>query len=214
MPPPSPPSRPSSPLASEILASVLKTSPSPTKPRHVLSLAERTRLSMARVSMAKSDLHLEDLDDNVPELDAISHGPKSRKGLRISTNDPKTSVNANAQHEDLIARTRQSMSNFSSIQKNAQVERRRSVKADARKKRESYRPKPLEAAIEDEDLVLDGLDKKKLIEGEVEVDYDVVFKSRPRIKTSPERSPERSPVKAWGDMGGMAESSSPLSDRY
>jgi hypothetical protein len=214
MPPPSPPSRPSSPLASEILASVLKTSPSPTKPRHVLSLAERTRLSMARVSMAKSDFHLEDLDDDVPELDAISHAPKSRKGLRISTHDPKPSVNPNTQHEDLIARTRQSMSNFSSIQKSAHVERRRSIKADARKKRESYRPKPLEAAIEDEDLALDGLDKKKLIEGEVEVDYDVVFKSRPRIKTSPERSPERSPVKAWGDMGGMAESSSPLSDRY
>jgi hypothetical protein len=112
------------------------------------------------------------------------------------------------------------MSNFATVQKNAQIDRRRSIKAAARNKRESrssYFPKSLEPAVEDEDLVLDGLDKKKLIEGEVEVDYDVVFKSRPRIKTSPETSPQRSPVKAWGEMGGrgdIAGSSSPMSEGY
>jgi hypothetical protein len=112
------------------------------------------------------------------------------------------------------------MSNFAAAQKNAQIDRRRSLKTAAQNKRESrssYFPKPLEPAVEDEDLAIDGLDKKKLIEGEVEVDYDVVFKSRPRIKTSPERSPQRSPVKAWGEMGGRADiggSSSPVSDCY
>lgn len=213
MPPPSPPSRTASPLASEILASVLTTSPSPTKPRHVLSLAERTRLSMSRASLSKASYQSEDSDDNLPELlsnpvpQRLKRSSKSITGQRneavetSSANEPK-----NVQ-EDLISRTRLSMSNFAAVQKNAQIDRRRSIKSAARTKRESrssYFSKPLEPAVEDEDLVLDGLDKKKLIEGEVEVDYDVVFKSRPRIKTSPERSPQRSPVKAWGEMGGIS----------
>ncbi len=227
MPPPSPPSRTTSPLASEILASMLTNSPSPAKPRHVLSLAERTRLSMSRTSHAKASYRSEDSDDNLPELVSDPLPPKlkrSSKSIRghhseavepTSTNEPKNF------QEDLIARTRLSMSNFATVQKNAQIDRRRSIKAAARNKRSSYLPKQLEPAVEDEDLALDGLDKKKLIEGEVEVDYDVVFKSRPRIKTSPERSPQRSPqrspVKAWGEMGGKGDvvgSSSPISEGY
>lgn len=224
MPPPSPPSRTASPLASEILASVLTTSPSPTKPRHVLSLAERTRLSMSRASLAKASYQSEDSDDNLPELvsnplpQKLKRSSRSITGQRNEAVEPTAPMEAKNVQEDLIARTRLSMSNFAAAQKNAQIDRRRSIKAAARNKRESrssYFPKPLEPAVEDDDLVLDGLDKKKLIEGEVEVDYDVVFKSRPRIKTSPERSPQRSPVKAWGEMGGTGNvggSSSPMSD--
>jgi hypothetical protein len=226
MPPPSPPSRTASPLASEILASVLTTSPSPTKPRHVLSLAERTRLSMSRASLAKASYQSEDSDDNLPELvsnplpQKLKRSSKSITGLHSEAVEPTSTNEAKNIQEDLIARTRLSMSNFAAVQKNAQIDRRRSIKAATRNKREprsSYFPKPLEPAVEDEDLVLDGLDKKKLIEGEVEVDYDVVFKSRPRIKTSPERSPQRSPVKAWGEMGGRGDvggSSSPMSEGY
>lgn len=226
MPPPSPPSRTASPLASEILASVLTTSPSPTKPRHVLSLAERTRLSMSRASLAKASYRSEDSDDNLPELvsnplpQKLKRASRSITGQRSEAVELTSTDKAKTVQEDLIARTRLSMSNFAEVQKNAQIDRRRSIKAAARNKRESrssYFPKPLEPAVEDEDLVLDGLDKKKLIEGEVEVDYDVVFKSRPRIKTSPERSPQRSPVKAWEEMGGrsdMGGSSSPMSEGY
>lgn len=226
MPPPSPPSRTASPLASEILASVLTTSPSPTKPRHILSLAERTRLSMSRASLAKASYQSEDSDDNLPELisnplpQKLKRSSKSITGLHSEAVEPTSTNEAKNIQEDLIARTRLSMSNFAAVQKNAQIDRRRSIKAAARNKRESrssYFPKPLEPAVEDEDLVLDGLDKKKLIEGEVDVDYDVVFKSRPRIKTSPERSPQRSPVKAWGEMGGRGDvegSSSPMSEGY
>jgi hypothetical protein len=223
MPPPSPPSRTASPLASEILASVLTTSPSPTKPRHVLSLAERTRLSMSRASLAKASYQSEESDDNIPELvsnrlpQKLKRSSKSISGHRDEVVEPTSSNETGNVQEDLIARTRLSMSNFAAVQKNAQIDRRRSIKAAARNKRSSYLPKPLEPAVEDEDLVLDGLDKKKLIEGEVEVDYDVIFKSRPRIKTSPERSPQRSPVKAWGEMGGRGDvgrSSSPMSGGY
>jgi hypothetical protein len=223
MPPPSPPSRTASPLASEILASVLTTSPSPTKPRHVLSLAERTRLSMSRASLAKASFQSEDTDDDLPELPSRSlqqnskRASKSGAGQHMDMAEPSSSVRTNNPTEDLIARTRLSMSNFAAVQKNAQVDRRRSIKTAARNKRLSYLPKALETAVEDEDLVLDGVDKKKLIEGEVEVDYEVVFKSRPKIKTSPERSPQRSPVKAWGEMGGRGDlggSSSPMSEGY
>jgi hypothetical protein len=223
MPPPSPPSRSTSPLASEIVASVLTTSPSPTKPRHVLSLAERTRLSMSRASLAKASYQSEDSDDNLPELisnplpQKLKRSTKSISGNRGEAVGVTSTNEAKIVQEDLIARTRLSMSNFAAVQKSAQVDRRRSIKAAARNKRSSYLSKPLEPAVEDEDLVLDGLDKKKLIEGEVEVDYDVIFKSRPRIKTSPERSPQRSPVKEWGEMGGRGEiggSSSPMSEDY
>ena len=226
MPPPSPPSRTASPLAFEILASVLTTSPSPTKPRHVLSLAERTRLSMSRASVAKASYQSEDSDDNLPKLVSnpqphkLKRSSKSITGQRNEIVEPTSTDEAKTVQGDLISRTRLSMSNFAAVQKNAQIDRRRSIKAAARNKRESrssYFPKPLEPAVEDEDLMFDGLDRKKLIEGEVEVDYDVVFKSRPRIKTSPERSPQRSPVKAWGEMGGrgdMGGSSSPMSEGY
>lgn len=222
MPPPSPPSRTASPLASEILASVLTTSPSPTKPRHVLSLAERTRLSMSRASLAKASYQSEDSDDDLPELisnplpQKLKRTSRSVGGQRGEAVEP-ISNEAKSVQEDLVARTRLSMSNFAAVQKNAQMDRRRSIKVAARNKRSSYLPKQLEPAVEDQDLVLDGLDKKKLIEGEVDVDYDVVFKSRPRIKTSPERSPQRSPAKAWGEMGGRGDargSSSPTSEGY
>jgi hypothetical protein len=196
MPPQSPPN--SSALASEILASVMTTSPSPTKPRHVLSLAERTRLSMSRTSIAHHSL--EDLDD-LPDL-YESLAIKSPTPVAPSAGD------SSSKHEDLIARTRLSMSNFANVSKNAQIERRRSVKLAAKAKRASYMPKRLEAPVEE---LEDGIDKMKLIEGEVEPDYELVFKSRPRIKTSPETSP----VKAWQGMGGERAwgSSSPTGDQ-
>lgn len=220
---PSPPSRTTSPLASEILASVLTTSPSPTKPRHVLSLAERTRLSMSRASFAKANFLSEDTDDDLPELPSHSLQQNSKRSSKSETGQHTDAVELNSSArttnptEDLIARTRLSMSNFAAVQKNAQVDRRRSIRAAARNKRLSYLPKPLETAVEDDGVVIDGLDKRKLIQGEVDVDYEVVFKSRPKIKTSPERSPQRSPIKAWGEMGGrgdMGGSSSPMSEGY
>jgi hypothetical protein len=173
---------------------------------------------MSRVSIGPSNFRFEDLDEDA--LDTTSALPDISKRVsksRTSTIDPSSTTNVSNAHEDLIARTRQSMSNFGNVQKAAQIDRRRSIKAAARSKRASYLPKQLETAIENDNdtYVLDGLDKKKMIEGEVEVDYDVVFKSRPKIKTSPERSPERSPVKAWGDIGGLGDgmgSSSPIGE--
>ncbi|OAF61404.1 hypothetical protein VC83_02048 [Pseudogymnoascus destructans] len=88
------------------------------------------------------------------------------------------------------------MSNSAAVAKSAQLERRRSVKTAARRKRESFMPVRQSLAPYDE-YGLEGVDREALIEGE-EVDMEAVFMSRPRVKTSPASSPR----KAWGEMGG------------
>ena len=95
------------------------------------------------------------------------------------------------------------MSNSASVAKNAQLERRRSVKTAARRKRESFMPvrqslAPMEEGT-GEGL---GVDREALIEEEV--DYEAVFMSRPKVKTSPTSSPG----KAWREMGGRGEEGS------
>lgn len=167
-------------LADQILDSMSAASPSPKKQRHTLSLAERTRLSMSRSSHSQySDMH-EDVD-NLSDLPRLSIRPKPA---------PRVSSSASSeddQHANLIERTRKSMAGFEAAQKKAQLERRRSMKDSKKKQRESsYFPK-----LEEEDIVVTpGIDKQELIEGDP--DYESVFKSRPKIKTSPAVSPTRS----------------------
>ena len=162
-------------LADQILNSVSASSPSPKKARHTLSLAERTRLSMSRVSHSQySDLH--DDIDNLAELPRLP--AKSRSQLKAASSP------AEEMHAGLIERTRQSMAGFEAAQKKAQLERRRSIK-DAKKQQRasSYFP------VVDEEPSRGGIDPVELIEGEP--DYESVFKSRPKIKTSPAVSPTR-----------------------
>ena len=188
MPPPSPPSPNTSSEAFDILAAVPNSSPSPKKPRHLLSLAERTRLSMSHMSKANSHAHLGDLDD----ISEILPPPQSLKPATQSSQFQSTS--SSSSYSDLSARTRQSLSNSAPALEFAKFERRRAHKAAASAKRASYLPaKPLEMTLASD---ADGL-SRKLFE---EADYDAVFKSRPKIKTSPDMSP----VKAWGGMGSLA----------
>ncbi|MAD87160.1 MAG: hypothetical protein CL912_29730 [Deltaproteobacteria bacterium] len=172
---------PTSPdLAAQILTSISASSPSPKKPRHTLSLAERTRLSMSRSSHSKySDLHDEFEIADLPRL-AI----KSRPSMA-----PRTPSIESNPHADLIERTRKSMAGFEAAQKKAQVERRRSVKDARKKQRESsYFPK-----VEEEKDAVGGQEVAasavELLEGDP--DYESVFKSRPKIATSPAGSPSR-----------------------
>jgi hypothetical protein len=161
---------------------------------------------MSRVSAAKSLPHLEEFDD-LPDL------PKLPTQYRQEAVTPKDTEMPNpaaeeaaakaARHEALIERTRLSMSNMASVTKAAQLERRRSIKLAARTKRMSYLPKThaLETTIEDDNTIeTEKLDKMTLIEGGEHIDYEAVFKSRPKIKTSPESSP----VRAWSQMGAAA----------
>ncbi|VZI14459.1 unnamed protein product [Fusarium fujikuroi] len=185
-PPPSPlplqespelmPARPSptQEMADQILESMDMASPSPVKrrpkPRHTLSLAERTRLTMARGAF---DVDNEDIDISPP----TSSEPASAE-------DPsQTSVD---EEFDLIARTRKSMAGFDKARQKAQLDRRRSLrKTKAPPKKEgSYFPK-----VEEEDMTIitDELMAQE--------DMEAVFRSRPKIKASPLPSP----TKDWDD---------------
>jgi hypothetical protein len=82
------------------------------------------------------------------------------------------------------------MAGFEAIQKKVAIERRKSIKDAKKKQREStYFPKV------EEEVVTPDATAVELIEGDP--DYDSVFKSRPRIATSPAVSPTR----VWEDGG-------------
>ncbi|KAK2626372.1 hypothetical protein QTJ16_004634 [Diplocarpon rosae] len=162
-------------LADQILNSVSASSPSPKKSRHTLSLAERTRLSMSRTFQSQSS----DLQDDSEIVEPPRLSINSRPSLGPRT--PSLDVDP---HADLIERTRKSMAGFEAAQKKAQVERRRSVKdAKTKQRQSSYFPK-----VEEEAPVPD-ISAADLIEGDP--DYESVFKSRPKIATSPAISPTR-----------------------
>lgn len=168
-------------LADQILNSVTASSPSPKKPRHTLSLAERTRLSMSRASHSKySELH--DDVDNISDLPLLSIRTKPTQAVKPSTNEGE-----DEKHADLIERTRKSMAGFEAAQKKAQLERRQSIKNAKKKQRESSYFSRV-----DEEPVTPTVSAVELInELEEDPDYDMVFKSRPKIKTSPAVSPTR-----------------------
>lgn len=163
-------------LADQILDSVSAASPSPKKLRHTLSLAERTRLSMSRASSQLPDLP-EAL--NASELPHLSLRSRPSLVPRAPSSESDSGL-----HADLVERTRKSMAGFEAAQKKAQLERRRSVKEAKKKTREStYFPKVEEEVFEPDVSTIE------LIEGDP--DYESVFKSRPKIKTSPAVSPTR-----------------------
>lgn len=164
---------PTQDMADQILESMNSTSPSPTKSkqRHTLSLAERTRLSMARGSSAF-------LADDEPELPL---GPSAGNApTPVFEGDSKTLVDD--EPEDLASRTRRSMVGFEKAQQKAQMERRRSLRRSkvAPRKEGSYFPK-MEEETQDQSMLEDlGED-----------DFEAIFKSRPKIKASPIPSPTK-----------------------
>lgn len=95
---------------------------------------------------------------------------------------------ANRKSEDLIERTRQSMKDLDLVSQKAQLERKKSVKVAAKKKRESFMPQR-HSVYEEEDTL-------KLIENAEEVPYEDAFRSRPKIAMSPNVSPAKG---SWRD---------------
>ncbi|KAI1101830.1 HAUS augmin-like complex subunit 6 N-terminus-domain-containing protein [Jackrogersella minutella] len=168
---------PTQAMADEILASMSNTSPSPMKKhRHTLSLAERTRMSMTRTkSYEKED-------------DASQLSPIKIKYTQSNDDDDTTSQlqDKGEEYEDLVARTRRSMAGFEAARQKAQLERRRSErKSKVVQRKDSYFPKLEEETIGDTSIA------EELMEGGQEVDYEAVFKSRPRVQTSPLPSPSK-----------------------
>jgi hypothetical protein len=77
------------------------------------------------------------------------------------------------------------MANMEAVQKKVQLERRRSVKEEKKKVRQtSYFPK-----VEEKEASAPDISAIELMQGDP--DYESVFKSRPKIKTSPAVSPTR-----------------------
>lgn len=196
---------PTQELADQILASMNAASPSPVKKtRHTLSLAERTRLSMARrVSKAPA------LDDDEADLDSLPLSPIRRvPTVTVSDDSGYTSHQMDTTlitlttpteepdehgYEDLVARTRRSMAGFEAARKKAQLERRRSQRQSKqlpghRRDGSSYFP-----SVDEEDNTTLLL-AEELMSNEVD-DPEAIFKSRPKIKTSPVGTPTR----VWGD---------------
>lgn len=178
-PPPTPHSvSPTQAMADEILASMTNASPSPMKKhRHTLSLAERTRMSMTRTISYDND------DEDLSNMSPI----KITK-TRDTTSPTENIMPEKEEYEDLVARTRRSMAGFEAARQKAQLERKRSErKSKTTQRKDSYFPK-----LEEEDFN-DTSIAEELIEAGEE-DYEAVFKSRPRIQTSPLPSPN----KTWG----------------
>lgn len=185
-PPLEPPVSPTREMAEEILESMKNASPSPAKPsrpRHKLSLAERTRLSMARGSNFFTDEDESDLTEPTP--------PPSSTTTAIPLNDDVADEDEPPPVEDLVSRTRRSMAGFEKAQQKAQMERRRSLRrSKVPPRREgSYFPK-----VEEEGDG-GGVLTEELM---AEEDMEAVFKSRPKIAASPLPSPTR---EMWGDEG-------------
>jgi hypothetical protein len=170
--------------AEQILNSMSAASPSPIKPKRTLSLAERTRLTMARTSNLKyADLN--DEFDDLPDMDRLTLKPKPTPAKKPLAEEDK--------HADLIERTRQSMAGFEAAQKKAQLERSKSLKDEKRKQRQSkVFPK-----VEEEEPPTPAIDREVLMDGDV--DYESVFMSRPRIATSPAAMDRRVLAGSEGD---------------
>jgi hypothetical protein len=187
--------------ADQILASMNAVSPSPVKKaRHTLSLAERTRLSMAR---RVSKVPTLDYDDE-PDLDSLplsptrlhppasvdedssltSHALDAASTLATPTENPDEH-----NHEDLLSRTRRSMAGFEAARKKAQLERRRSLRQSKhipghKRDGSGYFPSV------DEEGNTTLLLAEELMSNEVD-DPEAIFKSRPKIKTSPVGTPTK-----------------------
>lgn len=190
--------------ADHILESMNAASPSPVKqprPRHTLSLAERTRLSMVR----GSGLDVDEDDDTemtspsptrLRRRNTSSRSP-TKRNPGMSPVSPEDGADADVEmdtttaEDDLVARTRKSMANFEAAQQKARLERQRSLKRASKQStgsisRQSYFPS-LEEEEKTEKVVLEEL----IAEDGEGVDYEAVFKSRPKIKTSPPSTPIR-----------------------
>ncbi|KAF5868779.1 uncharacterized protein Bfra_012110 [Botrytis fragariae] len=170
--------------AEQILNSMSAASPSPQKLKRSLSLAERTRLTMARSNPRYSKSNLNDDFDDLPDMERLTLNPKSR------ATPVKSSVTEEEKHADLIERTRQSMAGFEAAQKRAQLERRQSIKEEKRKQRQSQFPKVVQEEEDSLSPATPAIDREVLMDGN-DVDYASVFMSRPRIAVSPTPAKDR-----------------------
>ncbi|KAK3954277.1 HAUS augmin-like complex subunit 6 N-terminus-domain-containing protein [Pseudoneurospora amorphoporcata] len=205
-------------LADQILASVDAASPSPLrKPRHTLSLAERTRLTLARrhpqgAQNAEADADADEEDAYFPSVRSASHKRSQTISSPYKASTPGTpdatsysagggtGIGSLSTYEDLETRTRRSMANFESAQKKAQLERQRSER-----KSKQLAPPPKGGgyfpAVGEEGEDAEGnsalLLAEELLSAGQDVDYDAVFRSRPKIAMSPPLEKGEGRFRGW-----------------
>ncbi|OHF00418.1 hypothetical protein CORC01_04168 [Colletotrichum orchidophilum] len=177
------PKSPTQELADQILKNMDVVSPSPvkrSKPRHTLSLAERTRLSMTRSSRSVRYDPDDEEDDTLTLRPSFTSANRQTGEVTIHVTDD----------DDLVARTRKSMVGFEASRQKAHLDRQRSLK----KPRPRARTESQIPVVVEETMELDP-DASILAEELMAVeDMEAVFRSRPRIKTSPAPSPSRKPL--------------------
>jgi hypothetical protein len=166
-------------LVEQIITSIGDATPSPVKkpqPRMSMSLIERTRMSMARTNS------FEPIEESPPPLPSPE------------LPEPPTVEPDADRHASLLERTRLSMIAMQSKPRQSLAARE---KKDKRKSRNSLFPvnqfdtprtrKSFEIIEESKSTDPERTPKEALFSDEI--DYDRVFKSRPRIATSPVFSP-------------------------
>lgn len=209
-------------LADQILASVDTASPSPlNKPRYILSLAERTRLTLAQCN-SQAAANNDDAYGDADEAEDTYFSPvrsASHKRSHTISSPYKASTSGTlddshsgaggsgsggggaSTYEDLMTRTRRSMANFESAQKKAQMERRRSERKSKQlappSSKGGYFPAMGEEEEEEEGGKSALLLAEELLSAGQDVDYDAVFRSRPKIA--------RGPTPGKEDGGGFGE---------
>jgi hypothetical protein len=179
-------------LADQIITSIGNATPSPVKkpqPRMSMSLVERTRMTLSRT----------------PSFEPV---PESPDDLPLAPPTVLPPV-ANAELDNvatLLERTRLSMAAMSSRPRASLALSQETAKKQKRKSRSSLFPvnqfdtprtrksfEAIEAAKSSEKTP-----KEDLLSGDI--DYDRVFRSRPRIATSPIFSPEKHPMSYGEDL--------------
>ncbi|KAG6012644.1 hypothetical protein E4U54_007397 [Claviceps lovelessii] len=175
-PPPSPPQD----SAEGILEAMDHASPSPIKrsrQRPMLSLAQRTRLSMAgnQSPFLDEEPELPPRRPLMPRNDDAGPTPPSEPDSTKGTSEAM----------DLVGRTRLSMANFEQAQKKAHFERRKSLRKSKGPPRRDVSYAEKEEPRQDAGLDHEALTQELMMEE----DMEAVFKSRPKIKTSPVGSP-------------------------
>lgn len=216
------PRSPTQQQADQILASMNATSPSPVKqsrPRPTLSLADRTRLSISRSTTLDFDDDEELLTGSPTRLRRRNASSRSPTKKTASSSTPTTivedSMSVNdagvAEEDDLVARTRKSMANFEAAQQKARLERQRSQKHAAKQSSSFARQKYFSAVDEggggDASPTTEVLEEliAKEAENQGAVDYEAIFKSRPKIKASPPATPVRTRGFSWDEREDHGE---------
>lgn len=169
-------------IADQILASMSNASPSPLKKaRHTLSLTERTRMSMQRTPSLDNDW------DEHDTTQLLSPTPRPRVNIQALSSNAVDEPADSDDPEDLVARTRRSMQGYEAARQKAQLERRRS-------ERKNRMVSPLKEntfpILEEEDMAEQSTIIEDLLEQGVD-DMELVFRSRPKMRTSPAPSPGR-----------------------